>query len=135
VAADAGYFSEENIKESHLRHIEVFIATGRQSHNPDLQEILKQRMMRLLEEIETDGLSPKEAMKLRLNTVEGREIYRLRKCTVEPVFGIIKQILGFRQFLLRGLANVKGEWSLVCSAYNLKRLHSLKIHKEFENFA
>lgn len=135
VAADAGYFSEENIKGSNLRQIEVFIATGRQSHNPDLHEVLKQRVLPLLEEIETDGLSPKEVMKLRLNTVEGREIYRLRKCTVEPVFGIIKQILGFRQFLLRGLANVKGEWSLVCIAYNLKRLHSLKIQKEFESFA
>lgn len=127
VAADAGYFSEENVKHSAELQIEAFIATGRQSHNPGLHEILKQKCAPSLAEIETGAMSAREAMKLRLNTTEGREIYRLRKCTVEPVFGIIKQALGFRQFLLRGLKNVRGEWSLVCSAYNLKRLHSLKI--------
>jgi transposase len=65
------------------------------------------------------------AMAEKLKTPEGKAIYRRRTCTVEPVFGIIKAVLGFRQFLLRGLSKVRGEWKLVCLAYNLKRLHTL----------
>ena len=65
-------------------------------------------------------------MAYKLQTVVGREIYRLRKCTVEPVIGIIKEVLGFRQFSLRGLVAAAGEWALVCLAYNLKRLHGLE---------
>ena len=65
------------------------------------------------------------AMAGKLKTKEGREIYRQRACTVEPVLGIIKAALGLRQFLLRGLAKVSGEWNLVCLAWNLKRLHVL----------
>lgn len=67
------------------------------------------------------------AMAAKLTSDEGRAIYRRRACSVEPVFGIIKQVLGFRQFLLRGLAKVGGEWSLVCLAYNLKRLHRIGV--------
>lgn len=66
------------------------------------------------------------AMAAKLKTSEGRALYRRRACTVEPVFGVIKQVLGFRQFLLRGLTKVAGEWNLVCLAYNLKRLHRLR---------
>ena len=66
------------------------------------------------------------AMAAKLKTPEGKAIYRKRACTVEPVFGIIKAVLGFRQFLLRGLQKVSGEWRLVCLAYNLKRLHRLQ---------
>lgn len=65
------------------------------------------------------------AMADKLKTPEGRKIYRQRACTVEPVFGVLKAVLGFRQFLLRGLRKVGGEWNLVCLAYNLKRLHRL----------
>ena len=61
----------------------------------------------------------------RLKTTEGRKLYALRKQTPEPVFGIIKSALGFRQFLLRGLDNVRGEWTLVTIAYNVKRLFAL----------
>jgi hypothetical protein len=64
-------------------------------------------------------------MKRRLQTMRGRQLYAKRKSTVEPVFGIIKNIMGFRQFLLRGLAAVRGEWNMVCIAWNLKRMHSL----------
>ncbi len=64
-------------------------------------------------------------MAYKLQTEIGRAIYRLRKCTVEPVIGIIKEVLGFRQFSLRGLEAVNGEWCLVCLAFNLKRLHVL----------
>ena len=66
------------------------------------------------------------AMAEKLRTPEGKARYRRRACTVEPVFGIIKSALGFRQFLLRGLKKVSGEWNLVCLAYNLKRLHTLR---------
>jgi len=69
--------------------------------------------------------TPKEKMAYQLRTEIGQTIYRLRKCTVEPVIGIIKEVLGFRQFSLRGLAAVAGEWSLVCLAYNLKRMCTL----------
>ncbi len=64
-------------------------------------------------------------MAYKLKTDIGKAIYRLRKCTVEPVIGIIKETLGFRQFSLRGLVAAAGEWGLVCLAYNLKRLHVL----------
>jgi hypothetical protein len=64
-------------------------------------------------------------MAFKLQTELGREIDRLRKCTVQPVIGIIKEVLGFRQFSLRGLFAAAGEWSLVCLAFNLKRLHGL----------
>jgi transposase len=65
------------------------------------------------------------AMAAKLKTPTGKVTYRQRACTVEPVFGIIKAVLGFRQFLLRGMRKVSGEWNLVCLAYNLKRLHRL----------
>lgn len=65
------------------------------------------------------------AMADKLKTPEGQRSYRQRACTVEPVFGIIKSVLGFRQFLLRGLKKVSGEWNLICLAYNLKRLHRM----------
>jgi hypothetical protein len=64
-------------------------------------------------------------MKHRLKTKSGKAVYAKRKSTIEPVFGIIKSAMGFRQFLLRGLTAVKGEWDLVCIAFNLKRLFAL----------
>ena len=64
-------------------------------------------------------------MQHRLRTSEGRAVYAQRKCTVEPTFGIIKSVLGFRQFLLRGVQAVEHEWTLVCIGWNLKRLHRL----------
>ena len=69
--------------------------------------------------------TPVEAMAHRLKTPEGRALYALRKQTPEPVFGIIKSALGFRQFSLRGLDKVRGEWSLVTMAWNLKRMFVL----------
>ncbi len=69
--------------------------------------------------------APKLRMAHKLKTDDGQALYWLRKCTVEPVIGIIKETLGFRQFSLRGLTHVQGEWSLVCLAFNLKRLYRL----------
>ena len=67
-----------------------------------------------------------KAMKAKLESEEARAKYRLRQQTVEPVFGIIKNVLNFRRFSLRGLAKVEGEWELLALAYNCKRLHRLR---------
>ena len=64
-------------------------------------------------------------MAYKLKTERGKAIYRLRKCTVEPVLGIIQELLGFRQFLLRGMVVVEGGWTLVCMGFSLKRMHRL----------
>ena len=76
------------------------------------------------------GSSVSETMRHRLQTAAGRKLYKLRQQTVEPVFGIIKSALGFRQFLLRGVEKVSTEWTLVCLAYNLRRLHTLARHQK-----
>jgi hypothetical protein len=96
--------------------IEPLIATGREAHHLSLQERLAPPPP--LPE-DADALM---RMKHTLNTPEGRARYGRRKCTVEPVFGIVKQVMRFRQFLLRGLTKVKGEWNLVCLAWNVKRM-------------
>jgi hypothetical protein len=70
--------------------------------------------------------TPVEAMAHRLQTPEGKKLYAKRKCRPEPVFGVIKSVLGFRQFLLRGLDTVRGEWSLVTMAWTVKRMFALK---------
>jgi transposase len=119
-ALDAGYFSEHNIAEMEHREIEPYIATGREPHHKSW----KARFAKLPGPPSEDA-TPKEKMAYKLKTEIGQAIYKLRKSTVEPVIGIIKEILGFRQFSLRGLAAVIGEWCLVCLAFNLKRLHVL----------
>ena len=64
-------------------------------------------------------------MRHRLKTAAGKAVYRIRKSTIEPVFGIIKAVMGFRRFMLRGFKAAQGEWNLVCMAWNIKRLHVL----------
>jgi len=125
VAMDNGYFSASNIEATEERGIEPYIATGREAHSKCVEDLLSN-----LPDKPAADASPKEKMAYKLATDIGKEIYRLRKCTVEPVIGIIKEILGFRQFSLRGLKNVTGEWCLVCLAFNLKRLHSLWLSQE-----
>jgi len=119
-ALDNGYFSEANIKALERRGIEPYIATGREPHHKSWQALFDKKPAPPPTEA-----SPKVKMAYKLQTEIGQAIYRLRKCTVEPVIGIIKEILGFRQFSLRGLAAAAGEWCLVCLAFNLKRLHVL----------
>jgi hypothetical protein len=75
--------------------------------------------------------TPVEAMAWRLRTPQGKQLYALRKQTPEWVFGIIKWVMGFRQFLLRGLDCVRGEWSLVTMARNIKRMHALSLAERF----
>ena len=121
--ADNGYYSEGNVKACHEEAIAPFIAAGRERHHLPLE----QRWA------DPPPLAPEadavEAMKHWLATPEGRALYGRRKCTVEPVFGIIKSVLGFRQFHLRGLKGATGEWTLVSIAWNLKRMFTLEQQK------
>ena len=119
-ALDNGFFSEKNITALTERQIEPYIATGREPHHKSWQE-------RFAAEPESPAANASLQVKMayKLRTEIGQAIYRLRKCTVEPVIGIIKAVLGFRQFSLRGLDAADGEWYLVCLAFNLKRLHTL----------
>ncbi len=121
-ALDHGYFSEHNITEMEARGIEPYIATGREPHHRNWKTYFAEQTV-----LPPDDASPMVKMAYKLRTEIGNAIYRLRKCTVEPVIGIIKEVLGFRQFSLRGLAAAVGEWCLVCLAFNLKRLHTLWI--------
>jgi transposase len=117
--ADSGYFSETNVTACEGKKITPYIAVGREQHNqspfdrfsepPPLPE-------------NADSVT---RMRHRLKTKDGKSIYALRKVTSEPVFGVIKAVMGFRSFLLRGYEAAQGEWSLVCMAYNLKKLHIL----------
>jgi hypothetical protein len=102
------------------RGIEPYIATGRDPHHPSWQ----QRFAPLPDPPPEDA-SPQVKMAYKLKTALGKAIYGARKCTVEPVIGIIKEVLGFRQFSLRGTTAAAGEWGLVCLAFNLKRFHTL----------
>jgi hypothetical protein len=120
--ADSGYCSEKNLE--HLEtadksghKIDAYIATGKQKHGEYRQLCprgpLPQQATRV------------ERMKRKLQTKAGRAVYAARKTMVEPVFGQIKQARGFRQFLLRGLVKVRGEWALVCLTHNILKLHRL----------
>lgn len=119
LVADTGYFSEANINACGEQNITPLIAVKREAHHPD-------PMARFTEPLPLkEGATEAEKMRHFLLTMAGRALYAKRKCTVEPVFGIIKAILGFRQFSLRGLENVKGEFNLVAMAWNLKRMFVL----------
>ncbi len=119
-AMDNGYFSQANIRACEELGIDPFIATGREPHHLDWHTFFQEQP-----EPPAKDASPKVKMAYKLQTEIGQAIYRLRKSTVEPIIGIIKEILGFRQFSLRGLKAVAGEWCLVCLAFNLKRMHTL----------
>jgi len=117
VLTDSGYCSEENLKYLAKRRMEGFIATEKQKHG-EWREPCKR------------GPLPKDAsrverMKRKLKTKVGSAVYARRKCMVEPVFGQIKQARGFRQFLLRGLKKVRGEWALICMAHNLLKFYKI----------
>jgi transposase len=117
--ADNGYYSENNVNACAAAGIEPVIAMGREAHHPSLAERFAE------DPAPPKDPTPVEAMRYRLQTKAGKKRYALRKQTPEPVFGIIKSVLGFRQFLLRGLDNVRGEWKLVTMAWNMKRMFVL----------
>jgi hypothetical protein len=118
-ALDAGFFSAHNTKRFEAKGIEPYIAYGRQTHHPSLEERFAGPPPL---PPDADALT---TMQHRLKTEAGKQFYAKRKSTVEPVFGIIKAVMGFRRFMLRGFQAVTGEWTLVCIAFNLKRLSTL----------
>lgn len=119
-ALDTGYFSADNIAGLRVRGIEPYLATGREPHHPSWASYFAAQLAP-----PPDDASPRVKMAYTLQTELGHAIYRLRKCTVEPVIGSIKEVMGFRQFSLRGIVAAAGEWCLVCLAFNFKRLHVL----------
>ena len=114
--ADNGYFSAANVEHCVKAKIEPMLAAGRDRHHPHWQDRFTEPAPL------SEPASAVDRMKYRLKTIQGRKLYGLRKQTVEPVFGIIKSVMGFRQFLLRGLPSVRGEWNLVTMAWNIKRM-------------
>jgi transposase len=118
--ADTGYYSAKNVEACEAQGIDPLIAVKREAHHLAPQE-------RFTEPAALPAnATPAQVMGHKLKTKAGRALYSLRKQTVEPVFGIIKSVLGFRQFSLRGLKKVAGEWTLVCLAWNLKRMAVLR---------
>lgn len=129
VLVDSGFYSEEAVRQ--VEHTSdgqptgttVYAAMEKTSHHRSVADLEK----KLEPEAPSAGASLAEHMRHRLKTTAGKKLYKLRQQTVEPVFGIIKSAMGFRPFLLRGLQNVSTEWTLVCLAYNLRRLHTLNL--------
>lgn len=117
--ADSGYFSADNVTACAKAKIVPLIAPGRERHHLSWKERFAEAPPA------PERPTPLQAMVHRLATPEGRQAYALRKQTPEPVFGIVKSVMGFRQFFLRGLDKVKGEWTLVTLAWNVKRMFSL----------
>jgi len=118
--ADSGYFSEANVNACAKAKIAPLIAHRRERHHLSWKDRFAGAPP------PPENPTPLEAMRQRLATPEGRALYALRKQTPEPVFGIIKSVMGFRQFHLRGLDKVRGEWNLVTLAWNVKRMFALQ---------
>ena len=121
ILADNGYLSEPNVERCTAAKIEPLIAMGRCRHHVSW----KQRFADA-PQAPPDSASATQKMAHRLKTPRGRKLYALRKQTPEPVFGIIKSVMGYRQTLLRGLENVKGEWNLVTMSWNIKRMFAMQ---------
>jgi transposase len=128
VSADSGFYSEEAVaavekenEEGEQEGPEVFCAVEKGKHGRTVEDLKKKPPMGRAPE----DMSAKEKMARKLKTKKGKAVYKKRKETVEPVFGIIKSVMGFRQFMLRGLEKVNTEWALVRLSYNFKRMHNL----------
>jgi len=117
VLIDSGYCSEPNLKYLEKEKIEGFVATDRELHRDQKQPCPRGPLPR--------GASRVDRMRRKLQTQAGAAVYATRKTIVEPVFGQIKQARGFRQFLLRGLEKVQGEWAMVCLTHNILKLHRM----------
>lgn len=120
VLGDCGYNSESNITACEAAGIEPYLAVAREDHHPHWKARFEEPVA-----LDADA-TVQQRMAHKLKSQPGRRLYALRKQTVEPVFGIIKSVMGFRQFLLRGKDKVSGEWRLVCLAWNLKRMAVLR---------
>lgn len=115
VLADNGYFSEANLRGAAKRRVEAYVAVGKQKHSQTVPPCPRGPLPK--------SATPLDRMRRKLQTKAGRAIYARRKAIVEPVFGQIKQRQGFRQFLLRGIQKVRGEWALVCMTHNILKVH------------
>jgi IS5 family transposase len=120
IVADAGYYSEANAVACEGVGVTPYLAMSRERHYNWLDAKLRKE-----KSAPGEDASPADRMAHRLQTADGGELYSKRKSTVETTFGILKSAMGFRSFLLRGLQKVEGEFTLACTAYNLKRLYSL----------
>jgi len=119
--ADTGYCSKDNVRRCEAAGLTPVIAMKRDQHHPSMLERFAPGPA------EPPGNDPMLRLHHRLATPEGKALYARRKTTSEPVFGVIKHVLGFRQFLLRGLKAVDGEWNLVSIAWNLRRMHTMRL--------
>jgi transposase len=113
VSADTGYFSEANVTDASVKDVDMYVATGRDKHGSTQQAC---------GDPPPEDASPKEKMVYKLRTGVGRAVYKMRKAIVEPVFGQIKEVRGFRRFSMRGQQNARSEWRLVCAVSNLRKL-------------
>jgi hypothetical protein len=120
LVSDNGFFSQANVVACTQAGIEPLLAIKKQDHHEPLMERFAP------DPEEPEVTDPLTKMIHRLSTQAGRAIYSLRKQTVEPVFGIIKQAMGWRHMSMRGLEKAQGEWSLVTMAWNIKRMHVLR---------
>jgi transposase len=121
ILADSGYLSQTNVEQCAAAKIEPLIAMGRCRHHVSW----KQRFA-AAPKSPPESATPMQKMAHRLKTPRGRKLYALRKQTPEPVFGIIKSVMGYRQCLLRGLENVRGEWNLVTMSWNIRRMFAMQ---------
>ena len=121
ILADSGYLSQANVERCEAAQIEPLIALGHEPHHRSW----RQRFATAPKPPPATA-TPMQRMAYRLKTPAGKKLYALRKQTPEPVFGIIKSAMGYRQFLLRGLKNVQGEWDLVTMSWNIKRMFALQ---------
>jgi transposase len=117
VLADNGYCSNENLKYLARKRMEGFVATGKQKHSQRREPCKRGPLPREASQV--------ERMERKLETKVGAAVYATRKFIVEPVFGQIKQARGFRQFLLRGIEKVRGEWALICMTHNILKFHKI----------
>lgn len=120
ILADSGFFSEDNVQWCENEGVRPYFAQARQRHNQPLLERFGPDPEAL-----DESASALARMRHRMQSQDGKALYARRKCTVETVIGIIKHVLGFRAFSMRGLELAGAEWSIVCSAWNLKRMHVL----------
>ncbi|WP_158796071.1 transposase [Pedobacter sp. L105] len=120
--ADSGYYSESNVIKAQGLGLEPIVCPNAEE---DEHSFLENHLGKAAPA--NTAVNVKGKMTERLKTDQGREIYKKRKQIVEPVFGIIKKVLGFRRFLLRGEQQTNNESLMICSAYNLKRMFNLKL--------
>ena len=123
VLADNGYATGTEVAELENRGLEVLVAVGTEDRRRE-HDFRPEQPEKPVKEPKADWL---KRMQEKMESDENRAHYRLRKQTVEPVFGIVKEAMGFRQFLLRGLEKVEAEWALVTLAYNCKRLNNMRL--------